>query len=132
MMFQKTPLFKLLLLIGSLGLGVLIQYLYTRRKIRRQKLRNRLRNEEQSKIRLRTAEDFHDEIGNKLTRINVLTNVLRSKINPGDDVGRLLTQIEENTNMLYGGTRDILWSLKPSNDSLFEILMRIKEFGTEL
>lgn len=130
--FQKTPLFKLLLLIGSLGLGVLIQYLYTRRKIRRQKLRNKLRTEEQSKIRLRTAEDFHDEIGNKLTRINVLTNVLRSKINPGDDVGRLLTQIEENTNMLYGGTRDILWSLKPSNDSLFEILMRIKDFGTEL
>src|ERR1019366_7774814 len=29
-------------------------------------------------------------------------------------------------------TRDILWSLKPSNDNLYEILHRIRDFGGEL
>ncbi|NCX95119.1 MAG: hypothetical protein EBX41_01685 [Chitinophagia bacterium] len=130
--FHKTPLFKVLLLVGALLLGILLQYGYTRRKNHRQKLRTKLRAEEQAKIRLRTAEDFHDEIGNKLTRINVLANILKSKVGYNDDAQRIINQIEENTIQLYGGTRDILWSLQPSNDNLYEILMRIKEFGEEL
>ncbi|NBQ48026.1 MAG: hypothetical protein EBU33_06190, partial [Sphingobacteriia bacterium] len=62
----KTRWFNLVVLFGCILVGVCIQYLYTRRKIRRQKLRTRLRAEEQAKVRMRTAEDFHDEIGNKL------------------------------------------------------------------
>lgn len=130
--FQKTGWFRLLVLSACLLLGICLQYLVNSRKLRRNKLREKLRAEELSKIRLRTAEDFHDEIGNKLTRINVLANVLKSKITPTPDVTRILGQIEENAALLYGGTRDILWSLKPSNDNLYEILMRINEFGEEL
>ncbi|RYZ18862.1 MAG: ATPase, partial [Sphingobacteriales bacterium] len=33
---------------------------------------------------------------------------------------------------LYSGTRDILWSLKPSNDNLYEVIHRIRDFGGEL
>jgi signal transduction histidine kinase len=113
-------------------LGIGLQYVFNSRKQRRQRLLAKLRSEEQAKVRLRTAEDFHDEIGNKLTRINVLTNVLRSKAALNEDSQRILNQIEDNTAQLYGGTRDILWSLKPSNDNLFEILHRIKDFGDEL
>ncbi len=102
------------------------------RKQRRLRLLAKLRAEEQGKIRLRTAEDFHDEIGNKLTRINVLTNVLKNKITMTPDTTRILGQIEDNTGQLYSGTRDILWSLKPSNDNLYEILHRIRDFGGEL
>lgn len=93
----------------------------------------RLRREEQAKVRERTAEDFHDEVGNTLTRINVLTNVLKSKVGTAvPDAARLIGQIQDNTGRLYQGTRDILWSLKPSNDNLYEILHRIRDFGTEL
>ncbi len=130
--FYKTRWFNLVIVFACILAGILIQYLYNRRKLRRQKLRAKLRTEEQAKIRMRTAEDFHDEIGNKLTRINVLTNVLKSKVTPTPDVTRILGQIEENTSLLYGGTRDILWSLKPSNDNLYEIMQRIHDFGGEL
>ena len=69
-----------------------------------------LRKEEQSRIRERTAEDFHDEVGNKLTRINVLTSVLQSKIEkPNPDAERIIQQIQDNSLQLYAGTRDILW-----------------------
>jgi len=131
--FQKTGWFRLLVILGCILLGVTIQYVINKRKQNRIKLLNRLRSEEQAKIRMRTAEDFHDEVGNKLTRINVLTNVLQSKIGTvTPDVKRIIAQIQDNTTQLYGGTRDILWSLQPANDNLYEILHRIRDFGNEL
>ena len=130
--FQKTAWFRLSVLIACILLGILIQYIVNSMKQRRERLLAKLRKEEQAKIRLRTAEDFHDEIGNKLTRINVLTNVLKNKITLNADTERILGQIEDNAAQLYGGTRDILWSLKLANDGLFEILNRIRDFGGEL
>ena len=130
--FQKTMWFRFSVLFACIISGILLQYIAGRRKQRRLRLLGKLRAEEQAKIRLRTAEDFHDEIGNKLTRINVLTNVPKNKITLTPDTSRILNQIEDNTAQLYGGTRDILWSLKPSNDNLYEILHRIRDFGGEL
>ncbi|NDC41818.1 MAG: hypothetical protein EBZ77_09750, partial [Chitinophagia bacterium] len=130
--FHKTWWFYLGVLLACLLLGILLQAAYSRQRQRRNKLRMRLRAEEQSKIRLRTAEDFHDEVGNKLTRINVLTNILKSKTAGNEEAERLLNQIQDNTAQLYSGTRDILWSLKPTNDNLYEILFRINDFAGEL
>ncbi|MGN6566826.1 MAG: sensor histidine kinase, partial [Flavipsychrobacter sp.] len=131
--FQKTGLFRLIILLGCILLGVTIQYIVNTRKQNREKLLRKLRAEEQAKIRMRTAEDFHDEVGNKLTRINVLTNVLKNKIdNVTPDIDRILNQIQDNTGQLYSGTKDILWSLKPTNDNLYEILHRIRDVGIEL
>jgi ligand-binding sensor domain-containing protein/signal transduction histidine kinase len=131
--FSKTGWFKLLILGACILLGITIQYIVNVRKQNRRALLEKLRREEQAKVRERTAEDFHDEVGNKLTRINVLADVLKNKVGPlSPDSKRILDQIQENTAQLYGGTRDILWSLKPSNDSLYEILYRIRDFGNEL
>jgi signal transduction histidine kinase len=129
---RKTTLFRFAVLIACILTGIVLQYIVGSRKQRRQRLLDKLRAEEQSKIRLRTAEDFHDEIGNKLTRINVLTNVLKNKISLTPESERILNQIEDNTGQLYTGTRDILWSLKPSNDNLYEILHHIRDFGADL
>lgn len=131
--FHKTAWFRLLVLLGCILLGISFQYIINRRKQNRLALLERLRKEEQSKVRDRTAEDFHDEVGNKLTRINVLTNVLKSKnSNLSPESKRILDLIQFNTGELYNGTRDILWSLKPSNDNLYEIINRIKDFGEDL
>jgi len=131
--FHKTGWFRLMILAACILLGITIQYIANRRRQNRLKLVEQLRKEEQNKVRQRTAEDFHDEVGNKLTRINVLTNVLKKKIGTlTPDTERIIHQIQDNTAQLYSGTRDILWSLKPSNDSLYEILHRIRDFGGEL
>lgn len=131
--FHKTTLFRLLIFGGCILLGVTLQYIANKRKQARLKMIDTLRREEQAKVRERTAEDFHDEVGNKLTRINVLTNVLKSKITElSPDANRIIDQIQDNTGQLYSGTRDILWSLKPSNDTAYEILHRIRDFGQDL
>lgn len=131
--FHKTGWFRMAVIAASILLGIVIQYILSRRRRNRERLLEKLRREEQNKVRQRTAEDFHDEVGNRLTRINVLTNVLKNKLGyMNADTKRILEQIQENTAQLYGGTRDILWSLKPQNDSLEEILHRIRDFGGEL
>lgn len=130
--FHKTGWFRLLILAGCILLGISIQYIANRIKQNRLALIDRTRREEQNRVRQRTAEDFHDEVGNKLTRINVLASVLKNKIQMTPETQRIIGQIEENTAQLYSGTKDILWSLKPSNDSLYEILHRIRDFGGEL
>lgn len=134
----KTPFHKSIWFIVSIiGMailsGVCLQYAANRRKQKRQQREAILRKEEQNKIRERTAEDFHDEVGNRLTRINLLANVLKTKL-PADnkDAQRILQQIQDNSLQLYAGTRDILWSLQTSNDNLYEIIHHIKDLALEL
>lgn len=131
--FHKTSWFRWTIIALCILLGVSLQYAANRRKHNRREQLEELRREEQSKVRQRTAEDFHDEVGNKLTRINVLTNVLKRKLQPeAAESHRILEQIQDNAGQLYSGTRDILWSLKPSSDNLYEILHRIRDFGGDL
>jgi hypothetical protein len=143
--FYKTKLFDLLLIVTLIGLALWIQHYRMRSKARRQRQLEELKHQEQLIIRQRTSEDFHDELGNKLTRISVLTDILQTKLSvrpagvpPGSpspvsaDTEKILFQIKENVAALYTGTRDILWSLAPESDSVAGISVRLQDFGIEL
>jgi signal transduction histidine kinase len=92
-----------------------------------------LRQDEQEKIRQRTSEDFHDELGNKISRISLLADILQKKVSPTDiEKNNLIRQIRENVQALYTGTKDVIWSLSPGSDNFLEILQRIEQFGDDL
>ncbi|HTN18190.1 MAG TPA: two-component regulator propeller domain-containing protein, partial [Chitinophagaceae bacterium] len=132
--FHKSIWFVISIFVLAILFGVYLQYAANRRKSKRRLREDALRKEEQSRVRERTAEDFHDEVGNKLTRINVLTNVLKSKLGSSDnaEADRIIQQIQDNSQQLYAGTRDILWSLQPSNDNLYEIIHHVSDLASEL
>jgi len=131
--FYQRQWFQLLVVGFLIGIGALIQYVRARWKTQRELEMERLRKEEQDKVRRRVAEDFHDELGNKLTRISVLTEVLQAKLNgTSPEIKKIIGQMRENSAALYSGTKDILWSLHPDSDNLYEILKRLSDFGTEL
>lgn len=131
--FHKSIWFIITIIGLAILSGVCLQYTANRRKQKRQQRENLLRREEQNKVRERTAEDFHDEVGNRLTRINLLANILKTKL-PAEnkDAQRILQQIQDNSLQLYAGTRDILWSLQTSNDNLYEIVQHIRDLALEL
>jgi signal transduction histidine kinase len=105
----------------------------SRRKQKQKAILEKIREEEFMKLRHRTAEDFHDEVGNRLTRISVLADILKSKIGgPEAETVKIVSQIKENTNALYSGSRDIIWSLNPQNDGIREITEHIRDIGTAL
>lgn len=131
--YYQTTIFKIFVLFIVLLVITLSAYVVINLSERQRKLRLKIKLEEQFKIRKQTAEDFHDDIGNKLTRISVLSEVLSSMTNKDDVEKRAIIQkIKTNVNELYTGTKDILWSLNPKNDTLGELLIHIKEFGYEM
>jgi len=130
--FQKTW-FRLLAILLLIGAGVLAQYARTKIKANRAEAIRRLRLEEQQRIQQRTSEDLHDDLGNKISRITVLADVLdRKMIADDDEKRRLVKQIKENAQSLYLGTKDIIWSLTPGNDNLYDVLERCYNFGMNL
>ena len=92
-----------------------------------------VKREENIKVRQTASEDFHDEVGNSLTRIQVLTDVLNSKLGNGhEEEKRIIHMIKENVSGLYQGTRDILWALNPESDLIKEIGHRLQSLGIDV
>jgi len=131
--FYQTGTFRFLAIIFFVLIGVSIQSYRHQVKISRQRIIEATKREESLKIRQQTAEDFHDELGNKLTRITVLSEILGTRMDNGQsDQKKLLEQIKQNAASLYNGTKDILWALDPQSDNLYEVLNHIRDFGKEL
>lgn len=130
--FYQTLWFKLLWPLAALGMLFLF-YSVRKNNLSKQKtMIEKLRMEEQKKIRQNTARDFHDEMGNKLARITVLSDILKTKLPVNDEAQVLAKKIQENVGLLYQGTKDIIWSLNPENDNLDFLLKRISDFGVDL
>jgi ligand-binding sensor domain-containing protein/signal transduction histidine kinase len=88
---------------------------------------------ENERVRKLAAQDLHDEFGNRLTRISLITELIKARLNGhGAEVEHLLTKIRDNSNQLYQGTKDFIWSINPDNDSLYEVAIRLKDFGDDL
>lgn len=131
--FYKTWYFRLGMILLLLGLFLGAVYWRNRMKSARLQWEQKLREEEQDRVRQKTAEDFHDEIGNKLTRINLLASVAQSKLRQSpEDIPNMLSQIQKNVTSLYNGSKDIIWSLQPQSDFLDEIVFRIRKNTEEM
>lgn len=131
--YYQRAWFKILALLLIACIIILSVYTMFTLGERRRKLRLKIKLEEQAILRKQTAEDFHDDLGNKLTRITVLSEVLKSMIGDSQpEKLNLLSKIGNNVDELYNSTRDILWSLNPKNDKLSQLLDHIRAFGTEM
>jgi signal transduction histidine kinase len=131
--FYQTIYFKFLLLVFIMGSILWIQWLRMRLRAKRLNQIEEVKREENIKVRQTASEDFHDEVGNSLTRIQVLTDVLNSKLGNGhEEEKRIIHMIKENVSGLYQGTRDILWALNPESDLIKEIGQRLQSLGIDV
>ncbi|SDD81905.1 Two component regulator propeller [Mucilaginibacter pineti] len=131
--FYKTFIFQASVILFFMLIGFGVQRFLHALKIQRQNAIEVMKQDEKIKIRQQTAEDFHDDLGNKLTRISILSEILNAKIDKDKaDQRGLVEQIKQNAAALYNGTKDILWALDPKSDNLYETLVHIKEIGIEL
>ena len=98
----------------------------THAKIERAKL------EEREEVRKKSSADFHDEAGNKLTKISLFTELAKSEAENNPSLEEYLIKIEENTKEISSGMRDFIWVLDPAKDSLFDTISRLKDFGNSM
>lgn len=131
--YYKTSWFKGLMVVALILIGGGIQLIYANEKRKRRKEIRQIKEQEQQKIREQTAADFHDELGNKLTRISLLADLLQQKTDPKDqDKNKIISQIKSNALQLYSGTKEIIWSLSKESDNLKDVLIAIRQAGVEL
>lgn len=121
----------LLLLSTAVTFGIM----YYRNKWKQDRLiwAQQLREEAQDKVRQSTAEDFHDEIGNKLTRIKLLSSIAKIKVSKeNQEAQKILEQIIDNVQQLFTGSKDIIWSLQPDSNYLNEVIWKIQQNAEQL
>ena len=82
-------------------------------------------------LRTRLSRDLHDDIGSTLSSINILSAVAKRKAEAGDEAGAAasLTGISERTQRLMRNMSDIVWSVDPEQDTMEDLLARMREFG---
>ncbi|HFA50396.1 MAG TPA: hypothetical protein ENJ95_15390 [Bacteroidetes bacterium] len=90
------------------------------------------RFEEREELRKQNAADFHDELGHRLTKISLFLEMAERQSGNPATVKQFLAKIKENAAGLSSGIRDLIWTLDPKSDTLFQTLLRLREFGDKL
>ncbi|MES2645925.1 MAG: two-component regulator propeller domain-containing protein [Bacteroidota bacterium] len=84
-------------------------------------------------LRHRVARDLHDDMGSTLSTINILSSMAKAKMNTDAiRTSEYLSKISENSQRMMEAMDDIIWSIKPSNDSMQRIAARMREFATSV
>jgi two-component system, NarL family, sensor histidine kinase UhpB len=120
-LFQLGALivFALLLLIGFLVINRFRIVQRARRAIELEKMRNHI------------ARDLHDDIGSTLSSINILSKVALKSPSiaaPQDS----LAKIRDRSAAIMEKMDDIVWTINPQNDTMEQLLYRMKEFAAEM
>jgi len=90
-----------------------------------------LRAIEIERLRTRIASDLHDDIGSSLTRIAMQSELILEDINK-DDYKKPIKEIGEKSRELITTMGDVVWSIDARNDSVANLLDRMKEFSHSL
>jgi signal transduction histidine kinase/ligand-binding sensor domain-containing protein len=83
------------------------------------------------RLRNKIASDLHDEIGSSLTRISLYSDLLQTDPDQKERRNYLLT-IRDLSREIVSTMSDIVWSIDNKNDSMGALIIRIKDFATEL
>jgi signal transduction histidine kinase len=94
-------------------------------------LRNK-RQKQLQNIRNSIADDLHDDIGSTLTNISILSELSKQHLDPKDNANKFLTRISEEVNTTSQALDDIIWSVNVRNDSVDEIMVRMRRYAGEL
>lgn len=96
--------------------------------IHRYRLRQSL---EVERLRNKIASDLHDEVGSSLTRISIYADLLQNGTVEADR-HNYLHGISNMSREIVGTMSDIVWSIDNRSDSLGALVLRMKDFASEI
>ncbi|MEO8149120.1 MAG: tetratricopeptide repeat protein [Bacteroidia bacterium] len=123
---QQQKLIRNTFIVGSILLVLLIVLL-----INRNQLKSKI---EMEKMRNRLSRDLHDDIGSTLSSINILSRTAQTNLHhTGDEKAKLsLEKINERSQRLLDNMSDIIWNINPGNDTIEEVMSRMREYATTI
>jgi signal transduction histidine kinase len=83
---------------------------------RRRQLAERRRDIEQERARL--AQDLHDDLGSRLTEVNMLAALVKSPTTNAEEKARYLADLSETARHMVSSLDEIVWAVNPRNDTI--------------
>jgi len=83
------------------------------------------------RLRTKIASDLHDEVGSSLTKISIFSDLVQTDVDEKEKRNYLLS-IGNLSREIVGTMSDIVWSIDNKNDSVGALLIRMKDFATEV
>lgn len=84
------------------------------------------------RLRSRIARDLHDEIGSNLSSIAMASDLLRRQRGLGEMEQGKLSEISSVALNTVKDMKDIVWLIKPGNDSIDDLFLRMKDTAAML
>jgi signal transduction histidine kinase len=123
--FHIQPAFYQTVWFYSLIFIVIASLLYT---FYRYRMRHVLKME---RLRMGIASDLHDEIGSTMSGISMISD-MASRKDKDSELGKVLSKISKNSRETLNSMDDIIWSVKPQNDSLSSLTVRLREYAISI
>ncbi len=82
------------------------------------------------KVRNNIARDLHDDMGSALSSINILSQV--ALVEKNGNTQSYLQRIGDQSARMMEDMGDMVWSINPRNDSMSQVLIRMREFASEI
>ena len=116
------------ILLGAGLLLVLAYFLFNRYQLKR-----KIKEQEALLIvRNNIAKDLHDEIGSTLTSIKILSEVSGKNLHKDQEkTSSFINKITEQSTAAQQGISDIVWAIKPENDKLGNMIIRMREYAAQ-
>ncbi len=131
--FWRTWWFYVLIFATILIGFVIVNNYRIKIRINQLLLLEKLNKEEFERIQKKVAMDFHDEIGNHLTSISMLVQLIGNKDwEIPEELKDYLKKIDTESKNLFMGTKDFIWSIDPKNNNLREVFYKIRDYGEEV
>jgi signal transduction histidine kinase len=102
--------------------GFLLYYLSTVR------IKNQLAIE---RIKTKIASDLHDNVGAGLTEISILSELAVQNSNKNNVSTGQLRKISDTSRQLVDVMSDIVWVVNPEKDSLYDLIIKLKDSYNE-
>lgn len=89
------------------------------------------------RVRTRIATDLHDDIGSSLSKIAILSEVVRQKNGIGkngaaDGKNEPLEIIANTSREMVDSMSDIVWAINPERDNLTDLIQRMRRFAEDV
>lgn len=83
------------------------------------------------KMRSSISSDLHDEVGASLSSISIFSEMAKQSLRMNGKTEQYLQRIGDRSRDSIEKMSDIIWSINPDNDSLQQMLLRMKTFVNE-
>ena len=129
--FWETWWFRSLLALGFFT-AIIASVRFSERKKYQLQIRRAEQEHALERERARIAQDLHDDLGSSLTRITLLSSLLRAEKDNPEQIELNAQKIAQSADQTVRALEEIVWAVRPGSDTLQSLLDYIAHFANEM